>query len=80
MSNNKYPLSRKVLAASLQYRMIAAVSKTSKQLSHFQYIYRDLENNINGGIHLTSVHTIYRLKCRVYKILQTLHIVVTPVK
>jgi len=32
-----------------------------------------------GGIHLTSVHTIYRLKCRVYKILQTLHIVVTPV-
>jgi hypothetical protein len=29
---------------------------------------------------LTSVHTIYELKCKGYKTAQTLYIVVTPVK
>jgi len=53
------------------------VIKSTKELRYKLLID---DNNKNGGIHLTSVHTIYRLKCRVYKILQTLHIVVTPVK
>ena len=48
--------------------------------SHLRHLFKAKLNNLNGGIHLTSVHTIYELKCKGHKTAQTLYIVVTPVK